>query len=455
MSLRERLERSAEPDAPGDVFRAAKPGTSSASKDAIKKNLHYLLIVELRDDLDSDQIDESALRFMIESRLPRLLDEEETPLSAADKREIIADVIDDILGYGPIEPLLHDPTITEVMVNGPSTVYVERDGRLSPTGRRFVDEDHLKRIIDKIVGQVGRRIDESSPMVDARLADGSRVNAVIHPLAINGPMLTIRKFSMEPYTIADLIAFGTITPKMAELLEACVRGRLNVLISGGTGTGKTTLLNVVSNYIPGDERIITIEDAAELRLGQQHVLRLESRPPNIEGKGQVTIRDLVRNSLRMRPDRIIVGEVRGAEALDMLQAMNTGHDGSLCTVHANSPRDATARLETMVLMAGYDLPVRAIRQQVTAALDLIVHLTRLRDGTRRVTHITEVEGMEGDSVVMQDIAYYDFSAGVDDDGRFLGHLKSTGIRPKFARRLEDYGIKLPADTFEYERPERE
>jgi pilus assembly protein CpaF len=455
MSLRERLERTAEAEAPADAFRTAKPATSSAAKDAIKKNLHYLLIVELRDDLDSDEIDESALRFMIESRLPRLLDAEETPLSAADKREIIADVIDDILGYGPIEPLLHDPTITEVMVNGPATVYVERDGRLTPTGRRFVDEDHLKRIIDKIVGQVGRRIDESSPMVDARLADGSRVNAVIHPLAINGPMLTIRKFSMEPYAIQDLIGFGTLTPKMAELLEACVRGRLNVLISGGTGTGKTTLLNVVSNYIPGDERIITIEDAAELRLGQQHVLRLESRPPNIEGKGQVTIRDLVRNSLRMRPDRIIVGEVRGAEALDMLQAMNTGHDGSLCTVHANSPRDATSRLETMVLMAGYDLPVRAIRQQVTAALDLIVHLTRLRDGTRRVTHITEIEGMEGDSVVMQDIAYYDFSAGVDDDGRFLGHLKSTGIRPKFARRLEDYGIKLPADVFEYERPERE
>ncbi|HEY5539828.1 MAG TPA: CpaF family protein [Coriobacteriia bacterium] len=392
---------------------------------------------------------------MIESRLPRLLDDEETPLSAADKREIIADVLDDILGYGPIEPLLHDPTVTEVMVNGPATIYVERDGRLFATGRRFVDEDHLLRIIDKIVGQVGRCIDESSPMVDARLPDGSRVNAVIHPLAINGPMLTIRKFAMEPYTIADLIGFGTITPKMAQLLEACVRGRLNILISGGTGTGKTTLLNVVSAYIPDDERIITIEDAAELRLGQQHVLRLESRPSNIEGTGQVAIRDLVRNSLRMRPDRIIVGEVRGAEALDMLQAMNTGHDGSLCTVHANSPRDAMSRLETMVLMAGFDLPVRAIRQQVTAALDLVVHLTRLRDGSRRVTHITEVEGMEGESVVMQDIAYYDFSAGVDEDGRFRGHLKSTGIRPKFARRLEDYGIKLPADVFEYERPERE
>ena len=455
MSLRERLNLAADAGVATEAPGPSKSVASSAAKDAIKKNLHYLLIEELREELDSDDLDERALRFKIESRLPRLLDDEETPLSATDKREIIADVLDDILGYGPIEPLLHDPTVTEVMVNGPATIYVEREGRLFATGRRFVDEDHLLRIIDKIVGQVGRRIDESSPMVDARLPDGSRVNAVIHPLAINGPMLTIRKFAMEPYTIADLIGFGTITPKMAQLLEACVRGRLNILISGGTGTGKTTLLNVVSAYIPDDERIITIEDAAELRLGQQHVLRLESRPPNIEGTGQVAIRELVRNSLRMRPDRIIVGEVRGAEALDMLQAMNTGHDGSLCTVHANSPRDAMSRLETMVLMAGFDLPVRAIRQQVTAALDLVVHLTRLRDGSRRVTHITEVEGMEGESVVMQDIAYYDFSAGVDEDGRFRGHLKSTGIRPKFARRLEDYGIKLPADVFEYERPERE
>ena len=455
MSLRERLNLAADAGVATEAPGPSKSVASSAAKDAIKKNLHYLLIEELREELDSDDLDERALRFKIESRLPRLLDDEETPLSATDKREIIADVLDDILGYGPIEPLLHDPTVTEVMVNGPATIYVEREGRLLATGRRFVDEDHLLRIIDKIVGQVGRRIDESSPMVDARLPDGSRVNAVIHPLAINGPMLTIRKFAMEPYTIADLIGFGTITPKMAQLLEACVRGRLNILISGGTGTGKTTLLNVVSAYIPDDERIITIEDAAELRLGQQHVLRLESRPPNIEGTGQVAIRELVRNSLRMRPDRIIVGEVRGAEALDMLQAMNTGHDGSLCTVHANSPRDAMSRLETMVLMAGFDLPVRAIRQQVTAALDLVVHLTRLRDGSRRVTHITEVEGMEGESVVMQDIAYYDFSAGVDEDGRFRGHLKSTGIRPKFARRLEDYGIKLPADVFEYERPERE
>jgi len=447
MSLRERLARAGEVELNRD-------SVSLANRDEIKRSLHYLIIEEMRDDLDAEDPDERVLRVQIESKLERMLDAEDAPLSAADKREIIEDVADNILGYGPIEPLLKDPTVTEVMVNNPATVYFERDGRIHLSDRRFIDEDHLRRIIDKIVGQVGRRIDESSPMVDARLPDGSRVNAVIHPLAINGPMLTVRKFSHDPFTVADLINFGTMTPRLAELLDACVRGRLNLLISGGTGTGKTTLLNVVSGFIPGDERIVTIEDAAELRLAQAHVLRLESRPPNIEGRGQVTIRDLVRNSLRMRPDRIIVGEVRGAEALDMLQAMNTGHDGSLSTVHANSPRDAIARLETMVLMAGYELPVRAIRQQASAALDLIVHLTRLRDGTRRVTHLTEVEGMEGDAVVMQDIAYFDYSAGIAEDGRFLGRLKSTGIRPKFTRRLEDLGIHLGAEIFEYEAPER-
>ncbi len=453
MSLRDRLA-SAGATATASVASGSSAATTEA-KDAIKRNLHYLLIEEMRSSVSSSERNDVALRAAIESRLQKLLDDEATPLSAADKREIIDDVIDNVLGYGPIEPPLHDPTVTEVMVNNPSTIYVERAGRLYLTERRFVDEDHLRRIIDKIVGQVGRRVDESSPMVDARLADGSRVNAVVHPLAINGPMLTVRKFSADPYTMDDLIGFGTLSAKTAELIESCVRGRLNVLISGGTGTGKTTLLNVVSGYIPADERIVTIEDAAELRLHQPHVLRLESRPPNIEGKGQVTIRDLVRNSLRMRPDRIIVGEVRGAEALDMLQAMNTGHDGSLSTVHANSPRDALSRLETMVLMAGFDLPVRAIRQQASAALDLIVHLTRLRDGTRRITHLSEVEGMEGDAVVMQDIAYFDYSAGIDAEGRFLGRLKSTGIRPKFTRRLEDLGIRLSVDVFEYEPPERD
>lgn len=447
MSLRERLARTGE-------MTARDQQSAATTNDDIKKSLHYLLIEDMRDRLDGGELGEAALRTEIASRLQRMLEREETPLSAADRREIIEDVTDNILGYGPIEPLLRDATVTEVMVNNADTVYVEREGRLYLTDRRFVDEDHLRRVIDKIAGSIGRRIDESSPMVDARLQDGSRVNAVIPPLALNGPMLTIRKFSREPYTINDLVRFGTLNERTAQLLEACVHGRLNILISGGTGTGKTTLLNVVSSYIPGDERIVTIEDAAELRLAQQHVLRLESRPPNIEGRGQITIRDLVRNTLRMRPDRIIVGEVRGAEALDMLQAMNTGHDGSLSTIHSNSPRDALSRLETMVLMAGYDLPVRAIRQQAASALDLIVHLSRMRDGSRRVTHLTEVEGMEGDAVVMQDIAYFDYSSGVDENGRFLGRLKSTGIRPRFTRRLEELGIKLPTEIFEFEAPDR-
>jgi len=320
------------------------------------------------------------------------------------------------------------------------------------TEKRFVDEAHLLRVIDKIVARIGRRVDEASPMVDARLPDGSRVNAIIAPLAINGPILTIRKFSHDPFTASDLINFGTMSEQMGEFLDACVRGRLNILISGGTGTGKTTLLNVVSAYVPDDERIVTVEDAAELRLGQEHVIRLESRPSNIEGRGQVSIRDLVRNTLRMRPDRIIVGEVRGGEALDMLQAMNTGHDGSLSTVHANSPRDALSRLETMVLMSGIELPVRAIREQVSSALDLLVHLTRLRDGTRRVTQIAAVEGMEGDTIVLQDIFYFDYSMGIDDNGMFLGRVKSTGLRPAFMSKLEDLGVMLPPEAFEYEPP---
>ena len=447
MSLRERLAQA------GETTNGASHAPNEIKND-IKKNLHYLLIEEMAAELDTEGADELKLRRDIEAKLQELLDRESTPLSATDRREIVVDVVNNIMGYGPIQEYLDDPTITEIMVNNPSSVFIERAGLLHPADARFVDEAHLRRIIDKIANQVGRRVDEASPMVDARLPDGSRVNAVVHPLAINGPMLTIRKFSHDPYTAEDLIRFGTLNERTAMLLDACVRGRMNILISGGTGTGKTTLLNVVSQYVPPEERIVTIEDAAELRLQQNHVLRLESRPPNLEGKGQVTIRDLVRNSLRMRPDRIIVGEVRGAETLDMLQAMNTGHDGSLTTVHANSPRDAMSRLETMVLMAGFDLPVRAIRQQVSAALDVVVHLSRLRDGTRRITHITEVEGMEGETLVMQDIAYFDFSAGIDDSGRFLGRLKSTGLRPKFSRHLEDLGIRLPAELFEYEPPER-
>ena len=452
MSLRDRLGSSETPASADDVASTRIAVTSS--KDSVKRHLHYLLIEEMGVELNTSDTDESMLRIKIERKLNDLLDRETTPLSASDRKEIVLDVIDNVLGYGPIQSLLEDPEITEIMVNNTDTIYIERKGRIHETDRRFIDEAHLLRIVDKIVSQVGRRIDESSPMVDARLPDGSRVNAVIHPLAINGPMLTVRKFSKDPFTVDDLVNFGTITPNVAAFLDVCVKGKLNVLISGGTGTGKTTLLNVVSGFVPGDERIITIEDAAELRLDQEHVLRLEARPPNIEGKGHVTIRDLVRNSLRMRPDRIIVGEVRGAEALDMLQAMNTGHEGSISTVHANSPRDALARIETMVLMGGLDLPVRAIREQVSSALDLIVHLGRLRDGSRKVVQIAEIGGMEGETIIMQDIFYYDFSMGLDEDGRFAGRLKSTGLRPSFTQRLEDVGIHTSGDLFAYEPPAR-
>jgi pilus assembly protein CpaF len=346
------------------------------------------------------------------------------------------------MGYGPIAEFLDDDSVTEVMVNSVHAIYVERGGQLHRTPARFVSEDHLRRIIERIVAQVGRRIDESAPMVDARLPDGSRVNAVIPPLAVDGPALTIRKFARDPLQVDDLVSFGTLTAEVAELLESCVVGRLNVLVSGGTGTGKTTLLNVLSSYVPDDQRIVTIEDAVELQLRQEHVIRLESRPTNIEGKGEVSIRDLVRNSLRMRPDRIIVGEVRSGEALDMLQAMNTGHEGSLSTVHANSPRDAITRLETMVLMGGLELPIRAVREQIAAAVDVIIHLNRLRDGTRRVTKITEVQGMQGDIVTLQDVFAFDYDAGMDRQGRYVGHLRPTGIRPAFSERLGHAGISL-------------
>ena len=336
------------------------------------------------------------------------------------------------------------------MVNGPDQVFVEQDGRITKADATFVDETHLRRIIDKIVGQIGRRIDEATPMVDARLPDGSRVNAVIPPLSIGGPFLTIRKFSTDPFQVDDLIRFGTLNAASARFLQACIVGRLNVIVSGGTGTGKTTTLNVLSSFIPTDERIVTIEDAKELQLHQEHVLSMETRPPNIEGKGAITIRDLVKNSLRMRPDRVVVGECRGGEALDMLQAMNTGHDGSITTVHSNSPRDTLARIETMTLMAGYDLPVRAIREQMASAIDVVVHLMRLRDGTRRITHITEVQGMEGDVITLQDIFLFDYGMGVDEHGKFRGHLKATGVRPKFAEKLADHGIKLGPEVFQPE-----
>ncbi len=442
MSLYKRLQ---EVQGPG----AAMLGGSKRDPvlDELRQKIHHHLIEELGPVLYDKRLSEDELRRRVQDQLQSALAKERAPLSAADKAQLIQDVSDDILGYGPIDRFLKDPTLTEVMVNGPDHVYVERAGRLELTPTTFVDEAHLRRIIDKIVGLVGRRIDEATPMVDARLLDGSRVNAIIHPLAIGGPYLTIRKFSTDPFTVDDLIGFGSLSPQVAKFLQACVVGRLNVVVSGGTGTGKTTTLNVLSSFIPSDERIITVEDAKELQLNQEHVLSLEARPPNIEGRGEITIRDLVRNTLRMRPDRIVVGECRGGEALDMLQAMNTGHDGSLTTVHSNSPRDTLARLETLVLMAGFDLPVRAIREQMASALDLIVHITRLRDGTRRVTHVSEVQGMEGDVITLQDIFLFDYGMGVDEDGRFKGHLKATGIRPKFAEKLADLGVRLSPDLF--------
>jgi pilus assembly protein CpaF len=417
----------------------------------LRGRLHFKVVEELGPTLYDRGMSDAELRLRVLEMLEWAVDQEQgLPLTSADRRALLNEIASDVLGYGPIDPLLNDPEITEVMANGPYDIYYEKAGRILKSDVRFVDEVHLRRIIDKIVGQIGRRVDEATPMVDARLPDGSRVNAIISPLAIGGPYLTIRKFAVDPYQEADLISFGTLTQRTADFLRACVRGRLNVIISGGTGSGKTTTLNVVSAYIPGDERIITVEDAAELQLHQEHVLTLESRPANIEGLGSVTIRDLVKNTLRMRPDRIVVGEVRDAAALDMLQAMNTGHDGSLTTVHSNTPRDTLSRIETMVLMAGFDLPVRAIREQISSAVDLVVHVSRLKDGTRRVTHVTEVEGMEGDIITLQDLFLFDFGMGVDDDGRYKGRLKATGIRPSFSEELENQGIRLPADLFDPE-----
>ena len=454
MSLYQRLHDVNDQAGTAPAGPAANGSRRDPMLDELRQRVHSQLIEELGPILYDKRLSQDDLRRRVHEQLLATLQMERAPLSAADKAQLIQDVSDDILGYGPIDKLLNEEAVTEIMVNGPDMVYVERNGQIEKDSTTFADSEHLRRVIDKIVSEVGRRIDESTPLVDARLPDGSRVNAVIHPLAIGGPFLTIRKFATDPLQIDDLIRYGSVNAHAARFLQACIVGKLNVIVSGGTGTGKTTMLNVLSSFIPPEERIVTIEDAKELQLHQDHVLSMEARPPNIEGRGEVTIRDLVKNSLRMRPDRIVIGECRSGEALDMLQAMNTGHDGSLTTLHANTPRDALSRLETLVLMAGFDLPVRAIREQVSSAVDCIVQLSRLRDGSRRVTHITEVQGMEGDIITLQDVFLFDFSMGVDEHGKFRGHLKSTGVRPKFTEKLADLGIKLGPEVFAGENERR-
>ncbi|MBL7060643.1 MAG: CpaF family protein [Actinobacteria bacterium] len=450
MGLKERIRQIQDLESGPDLQIVKKTSGRVKQIDSIKKNVHLQLIKELSDIISKNNINDNDLKHKVNLETQKLINNIDIPLTSGEKTKIISDLIDDVIGYGPVEEFLKDKDITEIMVNNPSTIYIEKYGKIYRTNKNFLNKDHLLRIIDKIVSRIGRRVDESTPYVDARLPDGSRVNIIVHPLAINGPMMTIRKFASDPFSIDDLINMGTCTKKIADFLKICVMGRLNIISSGGTGTGKTTTLNVMSSFIPDDERIITIEDAAELQLHQEHVLRLEARPPNIEGKGMVTIRDLVRNSLRMRPDRIIIGEVRGGEALDMLQAMNTGHDGSLSTVHANSPRDVLSRLETMVLMSGIDIPIRAIREQIASAVNLIVHLNRFKDGTRKLVKITEVQGMEGDIITLQDLFIYDYSMGIDKDGKFIGRVKSTGLMPRFLGKLHNTGVDIPNEIFQKE-----
>ena len=411
----------------------------------LKNRIHRQLIERL-DLTKIGVLPTDVLQQQIRRVVEDMLVDEETPLSRQDREQVIVEVQHETFGLGPIEPLMQDPSVSDVLVNGPKQVYVERHGKLERTKVIFRDDAHLLQIIDRIVSAVGRRIDESSPMVDARLADGSRVNAIIPPLALDGPVLSIRRFAVDPFKMSDLIEFGTLTPALAEFLRAAVQARLNVLVSGGTGAGKTTLLNVLSNAIPSSERIVTIEDSAELQLQQEHVVRLETRPANMEGAGAVTQRDLVRNALRMRPDRIVVGEVRGAEVLDMLQAMNTGHDGSLSTVHANSARDALSRLETMVLMSGLTLPLRAMRDYIASALDMVIHVGRLSDGSRKVLRVVEISGMEEDVVTTQDIFLFQ-QDGIGPDGRVRGVHRASGIRPKFMDRLLRAGIQIGPETF--------
>lgn len=445
--LLERLGRPAgEPIQQKTIFGRRQAEAKEDNYQELKLAIHRRIVDEMSEQeqqfLTSNNHTRAEVEELITSYCQRVLDDNPMNVPRGERARIVADICDEILGLGPIEPLLKDETITEVMINGPKKIFVERKGKLQLTNVQFHDDAHLMTIIERIVSPLGRRIDEASPLVDARLADGSRVNAIVPPLSLIGPCVTIRKFTKNPLSIDNLVGFGTLSEEMAEFLEACVKARLNIMVSGGTGSGKTTTLNVLSSFIPDNERIVTIEDAAELRLQQQHVVTLESRPANLEGRGAITIRDLVRNALRMRPDRIIVGEVRSGEALDMLQAMNTGHDGSLTTGHANSPRDILSRLETMVMMAGMDLPVRAIREQIASAIDLIIQQSRIQDGSRKITYITEVQKMEGDTIVLQDLFTY-VQTGINESGKSVGYYEASGLQPMFLNKFRMNGVELP------------
>ena len=457
MTLLEKLGRGDCPNVQVQIFAAISNDVADTAYQSVKKTVHRRLVAEMSPQeqmvLSAVHQDVAQVEQVIGNYVEKVLEENPFAVPVSERSKIVSDLKDEMLGLGPIEVLLKDPTVTEVMVNGPKKIFVERMGRLQLTDIQFHDDSHVMNIIERILSPIGRHIDESVPLVDARLEDGSRVNIIIPPLSLVGPCITIRKFATKALSVDNLITFGTLDRKMADFIKACIQARINILVSGGTGSGKTTTLNVLSSFIPENERIVTIEDAAELKLQQEHVVTLESRPANIEGNGEITIRDLVKNALRMRPDRIIVGEVRGGEALDMLQAMNTGHDGSLTTAHANNPRDALSRLETMVLMAGFEMPIRAIREQVSSAIELILQQSRLKDGSRKITYITEVQHMEGDVITTQDLFRFE-QTGMDENGKLTGHFVSTGMQPGFMDKFQVNGVSLPDDFFMTEEEKR-